>query len=313
MANSGYITNSGIQQVFTSGPFSGSVVSSSFISGTIVFGPAINFNQSFISGTVDNLSPCSTIFSRYYQDLITCPPNGCIPPKIISAAAICDPYNYQYNVSFNSGSTEAEYTAIEYSTTSDFSSNIGTYTHDNSYSSMLAVNVNDLTYLPTAYTSVYFRARNYCDVSSTSSYSGVITSTTCDIIIPATTTLTFNEISATEEDPQWQIYTIQGEPGTRVDYSTDALVGGNHGGIVYMINLADYTQKNLSFTYPTSGYYIIPASGTIQLQIFYSAKPSITGTENNCVSLQLTFTDLITSDEALSPAGLIELYVCDSY
>lgn len=310
MANTGYITSSGIQQVFTSGPFLGAVVSSSYASGGIAFGPTINYDESFISGSSDVLSPCTTTFYRYYQDLITCPVNGCVPPTMINALALCDPYNYTYQVFYNSGSTDASYTIIEYSINPNFTTT-GSYIQDNSAPYSTLIDVSDLPSLPTAYTTVNFRAYNSCSLGTTSSYSEIVEATICGIPGPAITTLTFNSISSTLEDPQWQIYTIAGEPGTRIDYSTSNLMSGNHNGVAYIINTLDNTRNNLYFTVPTSGYYIIPASGYITLQIFYNAKTSTTINEPNCVSLDLSFIDFIDNSDPILPAGLISLSVCD--
>jgi hypothetical protein len=49
MANNGYVSSSGINQVFTTGPYTGAVVTSSYSSGSTLFGPTINFYQAFIS------------------------------------------------------------------------------------------------------------------------------------------------------------------------------------------------------------------------------------------------------------------------
>ena len=307
MANTGFITSSGIQQVFTSGPFLGSVVSSSYISGGIVFGPTTNFNQSFISGTFDTLAPCTSTFQRYYQDLIACPINGCTPPTLFETLAQCSPYNYEYLVLYNSGSTDALFTVIEYSTSNSFT-NTGSKIQDNSLPWSNLIDVSDLLYLPTAYTNIYFRAYNSCSIGTKSAYSNT-NSASCNIPSIPPSSLTFNSISSTQEDPQWQIYTINGEPGTRIDYSTSNLFNGNAGGLAYMVNLADNTHKNLSFKTPSSGYYIIPISGQIILQIYYSASPSLHGGVN-CVYMDITFLDLIESGDPLGPNGIINLDVC---
>jgi hypothetical protein len=95
MANTGYLTSSGIQQVFTTGPLSGSIVTSSYSVGSTFFGPTVDFKQSFISGTVDDIYPCSDvpqIFYRYYLDPLCA---ACITPILISGTTECiDNYNF---------------------------------------------------------------------------------------------------------------------------------------------------------------------------------------------------------------------------
>lgn len=311
MTNTGFITSSGIQQVFTSGPFLGSVVSSSYISGGIAFGPSINFNQNFISGSVDILSPCTTIFQRHYQDLVACPPNGCTPPTLTRAFIYCDPYDYKYSVPYNSGSSTATYTVMEYSTSKNFLSNTSSVTYNNSSPSLLPINVSDLLYLPTAYTPLYFRARNYCSNGATSSYSNVVFAPICDAPAPIPTTMTLNYISPPEYRVQEHIYTIEGEVGTRIDFSTSNLNNGNgyEGGIIYLTDLATNNTFNLSFITPTSGFWVIPQTGNIQFSITYYAIDPI-NTTFNCVGMDITFLDLANSNTPLQPADIIHLFTC---
>ena len=136
MANNGYISSSGIDQVFTTGPYAGSIVTSSYSSGSTLLGPIINFYQPFISGSeddpnaVESIVPCSNIpeiFQRYYFDPVNCPTGDCLPPIALSAAVRnCNKSNdFNYFFFFNSGSTSADYSTIEYSTLPDFSFNTG--------------------------------------------------------------------------------------------------------------------------------------------------------------------------------------------
>jgi hypothetical protein len=184
MANTGYITSSGIQQVFTNGPYSGSLVTSSYASGSTLFGPTIDFKQSFISGTLDYLLPCPGLsYYRYYEDLITCPINGCSPPVLNTAyPQICTPYNDSYIVQYNSSSANALYTVVEYSTHKRFLTNTGSVIYNNSVSPHLAIDVSTLPLQPTAFTIVYFQAYNSCSSGVTSSYSNVL-SASCGAVI----------------------------------------------------------------------------------------------------------------------------------
>jgi hypothetical protein len=192
MANTGYITSSGIDQIFTTGPYSGSIVTSSYSSGSILLGPTITRYQAFISGTIDVIVPCTNpngnypIFERYYYDPIDCPMGDCLPPIITNTSvAFCDIQDdYTYILSFNSGSTNALYSTLEYSTVSNFSSNTGSYIVTNSLNNYTSsIDISNLPLLPLKTTEVYFRVFNSCSLGGTSSYSP-ITSASCQVTPP---------------------------------------------------------------------------------------------------------------------------------
>lgn len=174
MAKTGYITSSGIQQVFTNGPYSGSLVTSSYASGSTFFGPTVDFKQSFTSGTLDYLFPCAGLsYYRYYEDLINCPINNCSPPVLTNATPTsCEFYDNEYIVSYNSSSATAVYTVVEYSTSETFIRS-GSVIYTNSISPQLPIDTSTLSRPPTAYTTVYFRAYNSCSSGATSSYSNI--------------------------------------------------------------------------------------------------------------------------------------------
>lgn len=202
MANNGYISSSGINQVFTTGPYIGAIVTSSYSSGSTLLGPTITFYQAFISGssddsssaTVNTIFPCSNnsneIFQRYRYDPINCPVGDCLPPTIISAAVrtCLVATDFRYYLFFDSGSTNAVYSTIEYSTVSDFSFNTGSYVVTNSLNNYTSsINVGNLSLLPIKRNPVYFRIFNSCSLGGTSSYSPVV-SASCQLAPPPTTT-----------------------------------------------------------------------------------------------------------------------------
>ena len=188
MANNGYISSSGINQIFTTGPYTGSVVTSSYsTSDGILFGPPIDFFQSFISGTIDEISTCNDVFKRYYYDPINCPPGDCLAPIALSATvANCTNYDYNYYFYFNSSSAAAEYSTIEYSTFSDFSSNTGSLIVTNSVGYRNLIDISNLGLLPIKTSNVYFRVFNSCSINGTSSYSNIV-SASCQTPPPPTT------------------------------------------------------------------------------------------------------------------------------
>jgi len=191
MDNTGFISSSGIVQIFTSGPFSGSEVTSSFSSGSTLFGGVIDTFQPFISGVIEELIPCPTTtfidgityFERYYFNPIQCPPPGfCPPPTLISAIRNnCDPLiKTSYIVNFTSGSTTSPNTILEYSLFDNFSIT-GSTVLTNPITSSINVIIGG--FAPQATSPVYFRAYNSCSMSSTSSYSNTVVADNCVPII----------------------------------------------------------------------------------------------------------------------------------
>jgi len=195
MPNNGYISSSGIDQVFTTGPYAGSIVTSSYSSGSTLLGPTVTFYQPFISESRDVIVPCTDpsgnypIFQRWFYDPINCPIGDCFPPTITSTAVRnCNREDdYRYWLFFNSGSTNALYSTIEYSTTLDFSSNTGSLVVTNSLANYTSsLNIGNLPLLPLKTTPVYFRVFNSCSLGGTSSYSS-IASASCQLIPPPST------------------------------------------------------------------------------------------------------------------------------
>lgn len=263
MANNGYISSSGINQIFTTGPYSGSIVTSSYSNGSVLEGPTISFYQAFISGSdsptgsidydplaVNLIAPCSTPFYRYYIDPINCPIGGCIAPTLLSVEPVdCLNYNFNYNVIFNSGSTAANYSTIEYSTISDFSFNTGSLIVTNSIGYTNPISISNLEYPPFKGTVVYFRVFNSCSISEISSYSNIISASCNEIPPPAITPFTVklkNIIGGT------LFYTYNS-----IEYS---LLNNNTASL----NITDLNPLNFSFrTLLTEGItYTIIASGS---------------------------------------------------
>jgi hypothetical protein len=184
--NTGYISSSGIQQNFNTGPYSGSLVTSSYSSGSTLLGPTVNFTQLFISGTADSLFGCGIKYNRYYYDPITCPPGGCYAPILVTATPLyCGTTNWtsSYSVTYNSGSALATKTIIEYSYDSGFSNKV-THSINNSSPVMTPFStITDFGVFNTQNQLMYFRAYNSCSIGATSSYSNTL-SASCATIPP---------------------------------------------------------------------------------------------------------------------------------
>ena len=192
MAITGYITSSGILQVFTTGPYSGSEVTSSYSDGSTLFGGVLNTFQPFISGDLDIITPCETdniipgvnSFERFYYDPTICTPDDtCLSPILLSVNrnTPCNNNNSTHSISYNSGSSTADYTIIEYSTFNNFNST-GSIILDNSIlTSSLNIPINILIngLSPQASTPIYFRAYNSCSNDSISGYSSIKIANNC--------------------------------------------------------------------------------------------------------------------------------------
>jgi hypothetical protein len=233
--STGFVSSSAIQQNFISGPYSGSKVTSSYSNGTNLNGPIIDFKQLFVSGTVDNLFICDTVYFRINYDPTVCPPGGCtIPVLTLATPYDCNLFSGDYSVAYNSGSTTAFYTYIQYSTDPTFASNVTASRITNSSPLILPINVDDLPSPPASYyTSVYFRAYNSCSGGfGTSSFSNIIEAN-CD----------------TPPVPVYSPFTVQIK-----NYSTVSIRYKAIGGSV--ITIANNQSASYSFSDQTTSFKV---------------------------------------------------------
>lgn len=172
MANSGYKINPYITQVFTTGPDSGSEVSSSYIT-------TFDTGSGFISTSL-----CLINYFEKLEDQVNCPiPDNCIPPTLnmVENTDCPNSSNFIYNLSFNLNQTSSnvEYIIVEYSgdgfntsgsTTTYISSGSDPYNINVDASSLNLLNNNAV---------VYFRSKTNCSSSGNSIYSNII-STNCE-------------------------------------------------------------------------------------------------------------------------------------
>lgn len=275
MANNGYISSSGIDQTFTTGPYSGSIVTSSYSSGSVLNGPNINFNQPFISGSdsptgsvdydpsaVNILSPCGTLFQRYFNDPINCLlPVSCIVPTMLSAEPVdCgNPRNKFHWVYLDSGSIDAEKTIIEFSTYLDFSQNTGSLTVINPTSS-IQISTLSLPVRPFNTQPLYIRAFNSCSIGAYSTPSNIVTSSCFTPyqppILPFNVVLK-NTMTGSISTSNQLFYTYQNQTYSisPLDEVTLTILDGNPLSIpfwtnrpeneVYKINLTDSTFNSI--------------------------------------------------------------------
>ena len=171
MTNTGYKINPTLTQVFTTGPNSGSIVTSSF---NVTYNTGSNFTSSF---------NCGVQYNYRVYDPITCHISGtCISPSITSISpnnCTNSGYDYIYNIVYNINSlvSSTSTTEVFYSLSPTFSGEVKTILIANltDYSNSGSIDISDLSTLPlNQYTNVYFKLKNICGVSSSSSYSPII-------------------------------------------------------------------------------------------------------------------------------------------
>ena len=253
----GYVSSSGIQQVFTSGPYS---------DGVNLFGPKLIFTQSFVSGTNDFIIPCNYTnapdYSRYYLNTTQCsPPSFCIAPTLLTANPVncADQVNWtsSYTVTYDSSSNSSSYTVIQYSTNNTFNSPSSSKIITNPSSDSLTVNtVTDLGIYTTPTSVIYFRAYNSCSNGSTSSYSNIITASCPEPPPPVFAPLSVTVINDSGNNIQVKT--------TNSDYSTEIIrsipaVGTNTRTFNYNGN------DGINLYLPTNPYLEIGMIGFIQL------------------------------------------------
>jgi hypothetical protein len=308
--NTGYVSSSGIQQTFNSGPYSGSTVTSSYFNGTTLFGPTLNFIQLFISGTIDDLTNCDgSPYPRYYQDTTQCPPPGtCTTPILLTANPVnfCNQTDWtsSYTVTYNSGSSSATYTVVQYSLTGNFRDNNAFQTKiiTNPSSGSLTINtVTDTGIYTSPIDIVSFRAYNSCSSGVTSSFSNIITASCPEEPAPEFNpfTIEFRNLSfqnveyflnynydngITVENDTTNTFTVS-EPSFNIDFSI--LGSDNYPGFMD-------DDGNLAYKMVVSGSDFLEGSGvntSVIPQIAPGSYPSILVTSYTPATNKIFITD----------------------
>jgi hypothetical protein len=289
MAITGYITSSGILQVFITGPYSGSEVTSSFSDGSTLFGGILNTFQPFISGDLDVITPCDedniipgvNYFERFYFDPTICTPDGtCLSPILIEASRnTCNDFDPStYNITWVSGSSIADYTIIEYSTFPNFITTGSTILDNSISTSPTSINVLISGFAPQADSLIYFRAYNSCSNDSISGYSQTIIADNCVVVTPQYSNFTFNIVNETNFLVETTDGTGDGINGPWINVST------NTTGNSYIFNTStrDFFFKVQSpANCPTQGIYIELTTTT----------PGITSNVNTTINSTLNSND----------------------
>ena len=259
MPNTGYYTASAITQIWTSGPYSGSEVTKSIsLPDNSLTGSTISYKIAFISGSdipsgsaghdenaVNEISDCGPYyFTRTGYDDTICLTGECITPILTSvglSSSCTSNYDFKYNVRYNSGSSSALFTKIEYSTTDNFSSNVASSDYlDNSSPSIPPINISNLPQPPiSGETYVYFRAFNSCSNAPfphTSSYSNTL-SASCLIFTPPTTKVTIFNQGTTALNINSSILRISGSTGIQLIQGVTTISLTNQGKTTLVFNL----------------------------------------------------------------------------
>jgi hypothetical protein len=263
MANNGYITSSGIIQIFTTGPYSGSEVTSSYSDGSTLFGGAVNTFQPFISGDLDIIIPCESnpiipgvnYFERFNYNPTVCPPDDiCLSPILISAQRnTCNDLDLPiYNLNWSSGSSIADYTIVEYSTSNTFNITGSTILDNSNFTSSVNVLING--FAPQSTTPIYFRAYNSCSNNSTSFYSQTVIANNCEVITPTYPDFTFNIVNQTNLTVQTTNGSGNGVNGPWFNVPTNNTTGNSYS---FNTNFGNFFFKVQSpQNCPNQGVYI---------------------------------------------------------
>jgi len=177
MANTGYIINPKVIQIFTTGPNLGSIVNEDF---NIEFDVSSSFTSSLL---------CNNLYEYKIFDLLNCPPSEdiCIIPTLISASNTnCGSNEYNYNIIFNTNisNPSGNLYKIEYAPFIDFSNSGSELIYVTSSNNIInyQFNINEITSsLLNDNSRVLFRIKNICGLSE-SLYSNIIL-TRCTPII----------------------------------------------------------------------------------------------------------------------------------
>ncbi len=167
MANTGYIINPYVQQVFTTGPNSGSTVSSSYI---YTFDTSSSFTSSVFLGET---------FNYKELDIINCYISGVyvIPRFISSTVNNCSELPYKYNLRYNIQDTKINIPLIQvdYSLYSSFFTyNTQYISNSTDFENLSQITLSGSIIPLNKQQAVYFRLKNIYSGSFTSSYSGVL-------------------------------------------------------------------------------------------------------------------------------------------
>lgn len=247
MENTGYIINPYVKQVFTSGPSSGSIVSSSYV---ITFNTSSNFTSSIL---------CGTIYEYKIFDTINCPITGfCISPTLLTASVVnCSDLNYNYLLTYNiNGLTSSiSSSVIEYSLNPSFTPSFQT-THYNltDYINTSSLSLNgDLPLNKNQY--VFFRIKNNCINSGSSLYSNAL-ATKC-------TPYTSSYVNVTNLNCEESTFTINGLPNevltlqkfrVTIDINYNYIIKDtDNNSVLYSNNQNSPNTENFPITLNSSG------------------------------------------------------------
>jgi len=305
MANTGYTINPKVIQIFTSGPNSGSEVTSSF---SVTF----DSGSGFISTSL-----CNQYFYNKIYDPYNCiVPSLCVPPIISNTSPkFCDSsYNYIYQFDLYAGSGSLPGIKIEYSLDSGFSGEVkGTTITDYVGSTITPLEINiingltnrteesssGLTTLPlNQYTPVYFRAYSICSGSNSSSYSN-IDEGKCNSLPPISPTFVLGGGSSTIQS-QYIVGHLIMAPNTNFKWRVYL------GGIYNNVTIEDgfNTPINVNTTGETTGIWNSGPSGTLYI---ISTLTSPLGSGNSAFA-DIIFGDIIDLTP-FSPDGFFTLNV----
>lgn len=179
MARTGFVINSGIKQIFTTGPSTGNSVVNGYAINGVLQGPTVNHNQSFIEGSVETISAGSQIWRRKFEDQSICAAECNSPVLSTSIIKNCDT-NVFTLTNTNVNATASPNTRIEVSI-DNFSTILTTFNRSNTNgNNVYNIDLNSLGIIKG--TNISFRLTNLCP--TVNSQPSNIASTICEFIPP---------------------------------------------------------------------------------------------------------------------------------
>lgn len=174
MAKTGFIINSGIKQIFTTGPSTGNSVVNGYAINGVLQGPTVNYNQSFVEGSTETVSAGGQIWRRKFEDQTVCAVD-CNAPNFTSVIPNCNT-NIFTLTSTNVNTAISPNTRIEVSI-NNFNTILATFNRSNTTgNNVYSIDLSGLGIIRG--TLINFRLVNLCNGAN--SQPSIIINATCE-------------------------------------------------------------------------------------------------------------------------------------
>lgn len=300
MAKTGFVINNGIKQIFTTGPSTGNSVVNGYAVNGVLQGPTVNYNQSFVEGSVEIISAGGgQLWRRRFEDQTICAID-CNSPLLFNISLNCDT-NIFILTSTNINAAISPNTRIEVSL-DNFNTILTTFNRsningDNNYS----IDLSTLGIIRG--TEIYFRLVNLCSSTISSLPSnvaiGICSSTVVPPPPPPPTTVRLNYqfltnggsspgnigISVNGIDAFDATESTNGSIdvplGSRIDVEVNAPVGDTSRGNVFIFNSQLFVTTNSGGATSNVGTTFAGISFTAEEETFINGRTSVGNSRND--------------------------------